>query len=194
MNALVKLSTDLSFDLSTSTSDSSWHHPFLRRGFSRKTNWKNNEPKIIQFSRRLLREPDGVFVVGHQFWQSFNQLASAKSFHHRTKNPNERKIFWTEMSSRKIWCTAWLVCLSLSVSSLSFGCLLIPDIPLQWNWQSCCLNQDFWGCIWIVVRFCVLLTRHGEGGGRHARQQLARCGHPEGELMTPASNFSFLLF
>ena len=34
----------------------------------------------------------------------------------------------------------------------------------------------------------------GRHGGRHAWQQLARCGHPEGELMTPASNFSFFLF
>ena len=40
-------------------------------------------------------------------------------------------------------------------------------------------------CIWPGM---------GRHGGRHAWQQLARCGHPEGELMTPASNFSFFLF
>ena len=61
----------------------------------------------------------------------------------------------------------WPVYLSWSSSSLEVfsiygNPLQLSIISRQCNWQCCCLNQDFWGCIWILVRFCVLLTRHGE--------------------------------
>lgn len=115
---------------------------FLALRFLRKTNWKSYEPKIIQFSPRLLRLSQTGFSwwAIHQFSQSFNQLASAADcwalllFY--CSSQNQKSKWKKNILNRNLFLfLVWFVSQFLPPSPLLVVCLFLSKISCQYNWQ-----------------------------------------------------------
>ena len=133
------------------------------------------------FTSAFETEPDWVFLVGHPSILTEFQpisgccwLLSPFTVHHRTRNPYERKTFWTE-----IFFCFWFD-LSLNFSPLLLSWLYVCSC--QKSVANTIGNSVVWiqGAFEYLWDFVCFWPGMGREGGPHARQQLARCGHPEG--------------